>query len=133
MLNEGQIKAAVDWWANAISNPKFDNGDPSPIGGMCVAMAITLKQGVSPEQVEKFKAELTNQLSDEGVAYHVLNVEYGPDLALGDAMRDSGIPSANAPWKTDMIFCGDGSIKVSYGHGAEYKQIYPEIEKEIVK
>ena len=125
MLNEEQIEAVVDWWANAIANPKFDNGDPPLVGGMCIGIASILKEGISKEQVDKFKEELTNQLNDEGIDYRGLNVDYRPDRPLSDAMRDSGIPSTNAPWKTNMVFCSDGTIKVSYGYGAEYKQIYP--------
>lgn len=125
MLNEEQIKAAVEWWADAISNPKFDNGDQTKTGGICMGMAVLLKEGVSEQQVGKFKEELTAQLSDEGIDYVCLNVDYGPCRALSDAMRDAGIAPTNAPWKTDMQFFGDGSIQVSYGYGAPYKQVYP--------
>lgn len=123
MLNEEQIGAAVNWWANAIANPKFDNGDPSFTGCMCMAMAITLKEGISEEQVEKFKEELKKELGDEAACYRGLNVDYDPDKALCDAMSAAKIPTTNAPWKTNMVFCADGSIKVSYGYGAEYKEI----------
>lgn len=133
MLNEKQIEAAVNWWADAIANPNFDNGDPSQTGGMCMVMAISLKEGISEEQVEKFKEELTAQLSDEGIDYHGLSVDYGPCRALSDAMRDAGISPTNAPWKTDMMFCPGGVIQVSYGYGAPYKQVYPEPSKVVPK
>ena len=34
------VKVAVNWWANAIVNPKFDNGDDSTAGEMTFIMAM---------------------------------------------------------------------------------------------
>lgn len=34
------VKVAVNWWANAIANPKFDNGDDSHADGMAFLLAM---------------------------------------------------------------------------------------------
>lgn len=123
MLNEEQKEVAVTWWANAIANPKFDNGDPSLAGGMSMMLAMDLKESISEYKIGKFKEELKKKLGDGKVVRWGLNVDYGPDRTLYEAMSAASILTTNAPWKTNMRFGDDGSISVSYGYGAEFKEI----------
>ena len=41
---------ATNWWANAISNPKFDKGDSSYIGLMCSALASRAVSYISEDK-----------------------------------------------------------------------------------
>ncbi len=53
-----KIEVITSWWASAISNPKFDNGDNSAAGGLGAVMALSMREDVTPDQVDKFKAVL---------------------------------------------------------------------------
>ena len=125
MLTEEQIEVAVNWWANVMKNPKFDNGDDSQQGGMAGMLATMGKQEVSVDQTEKFKVELRKVLEGGEVGPWGLSVDYHADQNLAKAMDAAGVPRGNAPWKTSMTF-RDGAVKVRYGYGAEQQQLYPE-------
>ncbi len=121
-LTDGQIQAAVNWWADKVARPKMDNGDDSPAGGIGMMLGMLLVKPVASEQQEVFKAALSKKLKENGTPW--LSVDYGPDRLLGEAMEEAGISLHNAPWKTSMSFY-DGKVTVSYGYGAPSVQIYP--------
>lgn len=116
-LTEKQIKLAIDWWAEKVSRPKFDNGDNSLQGGMAAGMAMLLAKPTNDEQIKIFKIELANLLrTTERARYIGLHVDYHPEQMLADAMEKAGITEENAPWKTNMNFKDDGTVWVSYGY-----------------
>ena len=119
-LSEKQIKTAVDWWAGAIQNPKFDNGDDSRSGGMSMILATLARTDVSQNQLESFKRALTEAIQ-ENTPRHI-SVDYGPDMLLGAAMEKAGIPSNMAPWKTTMWLISDG-VSVRHGYRAETQNL----------
>ncbi len=128
-LTKKQIETAVEWWGNAITNPKFDNGASDPANLMAAAMARMLKTSISEKKIQAFKAELSKLIKNADHNYH-LSCAYGPDVILGKAMKAALIPYSQAPWKTNMDF-RDGKVTVSYGYGAERKQLYPEVRESI--
>jgi len=121
-LTDEQIKKATEWWANAISNPKFDNGDPSEAGGMAMMLALINKETVENDRIELFKAIFAIALKSDPDARWGIHCDYGPCSILAEAMKDAGISTSNAPWKTNMNF-EDDKVFVSYGYGAEIIEI----------
>lgn len=120
-LTTEQIEVAVDWWADVIQQPKFDNGDNSVAGGMCMMLALKNASGVSPEQVEAFKSALSKRLTGED-EYFTLGSDYGPEIVLDDVFSEAGISKSNCPWKTVMYF-QNGGVSVSYGYRADKKKL----------
>jgi hypothetical protein len=119
-LSKQQIAVAVAWWADAVSSPKFDNGDPSLAGGMTAALAAMASKPVSDAQREAFKVALADVLSSRNISF--VSVDYGPCQELALALMAAGIPRENAPWKTVMSFHGGGA-QVKYGYGATYQDL----------
>ena len=122
------ISEAASWWAKAIYQPTFDNGDPSPRGDIASLLAGMLNANapVTQEEAENFKVALTELLMRiaGNLRYFELNVDYHPDKILYDAAVMAGISSKNCfPWKTQMQIEED-QISVSAGYGAPYKIIW---------
>ena len=127
MLSTEQIETAVNWWADAIKRPKFDNGDNSDAGGMAMMLATLAHKAPSAEQIETFKKALADEMaSNERIEKFGLNSDYGPDGNLAEAMQQAGINPdiSSVPWKTNMHF-SDGEVTVSCGYGADYVKLYP--------
>ena len=128
-LTDDQVEKAVNWWADAISHPRFDNGDPSEVGGITMTLAIMATQPVSDEQKARFKESLEKRLRTGSLDYGMcFGVDYHPDGILADAMSEASIPESQAPWKTQMWFRG-GKVIVSYGYGAPRVTLEEEEER----
>jgi len=121
-LSEKQIEVAVNWWAEKIVVPKFDNGDNSPTGGVTVALALMASTRVSEDKIGPFKEALIEGLKTNPFAMQGIHVDYGPCEILHDAMVKADIPTNNAPWKTNMSF-HDGGVRVSYGYGQPWEDL----------
>ena len=126
MLSNEQIDVAVNWWAEAIQNPKQDNGDKSENGFMSSMMMALLVETVTPEQVEAFKSALKDGLEQDERPR--LGVDYKPYGLLSVAISLAGISLSNAPIKTEMVFTEGGGVKVSYGYGATFETLLGEID-----
>lgn len=117
------VKVAVNWWANAIVNPKFDNGDDSMAGGgmaFLMAMMVNTKKNISDEQVKIFKDELANLIMAEMTSPYGcrLSVDYNPDYILSAAAEKAGIHNdMGFPWKTSMNITKE-KVSVWAGYGA---------------
>lgn len=128
-ITEEVAKAAAEWWADKISGEvKFDNGDDSMNGVICMVMAQSLVKSVTEVQKDSFVKNLAENIVKEQV--EILDVDYHPDKWLSEAARASGISSNNFPWKTVMWIVEDEETReikvlVKEGYGAERQQIYP--------
>lgn len=128
-MNDDMIMAAADWWTKAISNPKFDNGDDSPQGGMAMVLANMAHQSKSDAGLEKFRETFVRRMkteAEDGRAPHVVGVDYGPDSWLSSVAQEAGIATGitDWPWKTSMHL-GDGKVTVRAGYHAPSEQIFP--------
>lgn len=133
---EKEIKAAVDWWGEAIKSPKFDNGDKSDTGAMTTIM-MTLASGDRPsdEQIQEFKQEYAKLLKfsfagcwylddpSRGAGLRCQGVDYHPHGEMLQAAEKAGISPKRFPIKTNM-WVDPGRVTVSYGYGAPLKVIY---------
>lgn len=123
------VKRAVELWKRMLRSPKFDNGDPSPVGGMASMMAMMIPTNTTEELLDKFGEELEKNIltpSEHSRDYYPntsLHVDYGPDKAIGDAAEAAGL-QCQFPWKTNM-WIGDGCVSVSAGYAAANVYHYP--------
>lgn len=120
-------EAACNWWIDAITHPKFDNGDSSEIGGITMMLAMLnhiQKPVLSDDVKQRFKESLKKRIKMELLTRISvsLSVDYGPDDILSAAASESGI-IADFPWKTHMRIERD-KISVSCGYGAPYNIIF---------
>lgn len=124
-LTKTQIDKAVNWWAEVIQKPRFDNGDKSEAGfiGSIFASVAQSKFTPSQEQVEKFKMYLKEELEKEGYfVFDGLHVDYHPEKILSDAAQKANISELNFPWKTSMWF-RDDKVIVAYGYSDKPTEI----------
>jgi len=132
-LTEEQIKKAADWWTNAITSPKFgglnreERLDSANDGyQIAEALATVVSKHKTDEQLEAFGIALSDILrSDEFQYGHGLHVDYRPDRTLHEAAKKAGIDVSTSafPWKTNMWFHCDGSVRVRVGYGAIIEEI----------
>lgn len=119
---------AAEWWADAIEQPKFDNGDKTFPGIFASLLANDLKKPVSPEQKSLFTAELTDQIErffEENPTLNqtTLSCDYGPCLRLSEISDAVDISRNNFPWKTTMWIARD-SVSVGAGYRAPIEYLY---------
>ncbi len=120
------VKAAIDWWAEAIQHPKMDNGDNSLGNLMAMLGGSSLAKNFSEDEMRAFRSTLaTGIISDiEKFGCAQLNVDYGPDRILHEAGEAAGITSGFAfPCKTYMRVSKD-KVTVSAGHAAPNETIW---------
>lgn len=124
------VRAAVNWWANAIVNPKFDNGDNSMAGGMAflMAMMVSKKSSISKDQIDIFKKELADIIVEQMESSYCgecqLGVDYHPDMLLYSAAQKAGInDDMGFPWKTNMRISKE-QVSVSAGYAAPWETIW---------
>lgn len=116
---------AATWWADKVTAPEFDNGDPSFTGFLGSFLAAQLVKPVELEQREKFISILVDTILaslDDGRQF-TLSVDYGPDGYLSTAAELAGIGSNNFPWKT-VMWIDENHISVRCGYGAPEEMIY---------
>jgi hypothetical protein len=139
-IDTPEVVAAAKWWRDAMRNPKFDNGDNSPTGGMTMAMALMGRKTHPVEVLDKFEAALRRNIvarinerkgwcpeSPGWCSYaRTLSVDYNPDAVLSDSLAESGESPGltSLPWKT-VMWINPGEVKVACGYRAPPVTIYP--------
>ncbi len=129
------IETAVNWWADVIKHPKFDNGDKSIAGGIAMVLSEQINAG-RPKQdeinIEKFKTILGNKIRTSLMSNYgeiILDVDYNPTGVLREIIAESKL-EAQFPCKT-IMWVFKNKIDVSYCF-SECKTIYSaEQEKDI--
>jgi hypothetical protein len=122
VANERIIDKAVEIWKGLLKNPKFDNGDNTPTGGMASIMAKMIPGNADDENLEAFGKYLKESLMEEKYGGY-LSVDYGPCEKLNSAAEKAGL-KVQFPWKTNMNIWSDW-LYLSYGYGAESVYYYP--------
>ena len=78
-LTEDQITKAAEWWADQVCAPSFDNGDPSPAGGIAMALAMMNTETVTDDKRRSFVDALSAKLREINAgSFFVLDVDYHP-------------------------------------------------------
>lgn len=120
------IKAAVNWWANAILAPKLDNGEE--LNPLLMMLVGSSRKNYTKEDIKLFKDTLAEGIQKEmessGGRGCYICVDYNPCRILAEAGEKIGVDSMTGyPWKTNMEV-SDTRVVVSAGYGAEYKTIW---------
>ena len=124
-LTEKQIELAVNWWGEALRNPKFqtlspgERNDPgSQPAAMAEIMAAAFHKEPGQEIIEKFKLALKARL-EAGKTY--LSVDYDPSPTLQESLDEADSAGMlRLPWKTHMNFNDDGTVEVACGYGEPF-------------
>jgi len=115
------VKAAIDWWANAIVSPKFDNGEALP-AFFSFLMAGAAKE-YTPAEIKTFKEALAKGIMDEMSMYGRcdLDVDYHPCRVLANAGNLIGVNDMTGyPCKTYMsVSVNEVIVRAGYGAPAE--------------
>lgn len=117
------VKAAVDWWANAILSPKLDNGEEMP--AMMTSLISRSAKSYTAEQIKLFKDTLAEGIMEKMKERPVceISVDYHPCLILAEAGQKIGVPDMlGYPWKTDMQIQENRVCVAGCGEG--YKTIW---------
>lgn len=120
------VKAAIDWWAEAIQHPKMDNGEDSLAELMAMLGGSSLAKNFSENEIKAFRSTLAAKIISEVERHGCirLSVDYGPDRILSEAGEAAGITSEFAyPCKTSMNVSKD-EVTVSAGYAAPHETIW---------
>lgn len=118
------IAAAVNWWKNALTSPKMDNGDPT-MGLFMTLLGSSIARSNTEEAIAKFCEELSKQLCEEsknGQDAFYLIVDYGPGRYLRDACERADV-NLQFPCKTYMAITRQ-KVSVSCGYQAPEEEIW---------
>ena len=123
---EALAEKAANWWADQISNPRFDNNPDSMAAVFASILASSSASKVNDDQrskfIEKFKEIFIDKFNR--FSRFSIDVDYGPEKDLADAMEYAEIPLSNAPWKTCMIVDSrNNTIEVKMGYGDSFSTI----------
>lgn len=119
------IISAVDWWANAITAPKFDNGEDMPMIVLYLTSGRVKKY--TPDEIKIFKdslaEEIKNKLEEDGSC--IIEVEWDePCDILHEAGKMIGVPAQiGYPWDTQMKIDAK-NVSVSAGKGASWEVLW---------
>lgn len=130
---EKTIGYAVDWWAEAVEKPTFNNGD------MFTSLFATLlnEETKKPEEekMELFKEYLADEIRAGLILnpnYFTISVDYNPDIHLYNASEKAGLNNGilSFPWKTTM-YINKNRVSVRAGYGADEEVIYDADQSDI--
>ena len=126
------IRVAADWWAEAVANPKFDNGDA--FTSLFAAVLTADMQKPESGEIQRFKENLGLEILAgliKNPNYFSLDVDYDPDYHLANAACKAGFRGGvlQFPWKTTMYITKD-KVTVRAGYGAKSEVLYDANQKE---
>ncbi len=126
------IDLTVDWWIEKSFNTPFNqnNGDISPSGSITAILmntaSISAQSKVTPEQIEKFRSNLTESLlNTETLHRHntLLDVDCHPSSMLANACKFAGISSSCLPCKSFTRILETNEIMYRYQYGSPMLKI----------
>lgn len=120
---EMYIEKAVSWWAGKLMDHQpHSNGDDSFTSVAVCFLADTMRQSVTLDQLNTFKAALAKSIEEYAKSIQAfgfsIGSDYGPCKMLADAAAEAGIDRANFPFKTTMFFTEKEGVLVRDGYGA---------------
>lgn len=116
ILAKDDIEKAVSRWAGKLMDHQpHSNGDDSFTSVAVCFLADTMRQSVTLDQLNTFKAALAKSIQAFGFS---IGSDYGPCKMLADAAAEAGIDRANFPFKTTMFFTEKEGVLVRDGYGA---------------
>lgn len=116
---------AAKWWADAICDPKMDNGVYDMGNIIANYLAKQLVQDIPSYKKESFKDSLSNIIYNQ-LNYKermMLSVDYNPCMTLYNVATVCDIPETNFPIKT-VMWIDNNSVRLRYGYGADMETLY---------
>ena len=118
------VKVAVDWWANAIVSPKFDNGEAIP---PFLKLLMSSAKEYSQKEIKIFKEALAKEIVEEMKEcgdHCTISVDYNPCRILAEAGKLIGVNEMTGyPCKTSMEISKQ-EVSVSAGYGASWDTLW---------
>lgn len=125
--HEQAIEAAVNYWAGFLEKgPTMNKSGDGMIDLMMTLVQHTTNVDPDTEQVASFKEALgahIRSLFDRNVSWITLDVDYGPDMNLSNALRAAGIKSSPFPMKT-IMWVKPNEVSVAQGYRAESRVLW---------
>lgn len=128
------LQAAAQWWADQLTNPKFDNlgstrgrnAKETRINDFASMLATVsaAKSQVDQAQLDSFKEAIVDAVNSAEWFDGCLYVDYGPDRLLSEAAARAGIDRSRFPWKSGT-WMRDGQVTAACGYGAPREIIFP--------
>ena len=123
ILAKDDIEKAVSWWAGKLMDHQpHSNGDDSFTSVAVCFLADTMRQSVTLDQLNTFKAALAKSIEEYAKSIQAfgfsIGSDYGPCKMLADAAAEAGSDRANFPFKTTMFFTEKEGVLVRDGYGA---------------
>lgn len=121
ILAKDDIEKAVSWWAGKLMDHQpHSNGDDSFTSVAVCFLADTMRQSVTLDQLNTFKAALAKSIEEYAKSIQTfgfsIGSDYGPCKMLADAAAEAGIDRANFPFKTTMFFTEKEGVLVRDGY-----------------
>ena len=115
ILAKDDIEKAVSWWAGKLMDHQpHSNGDDSFTSVAVCFLADTMRQSVTLDQLNTFKAALAKSIEEYAKSIQAfgfsIGSDYGPCKMLADAAAEAG--------KTTMFFTEKEGVLVRDGYGA---------------
>jgi hypothetical protein len=122
-LTTEQIECAVNWWREALKEPRVHSGD---IVSDAIVSYRNAREGYDLGQIETFVSVLRIRLEAEFEEDDIddtprLMVDYEPKGILEEIANET-LYEGHFPWKTRMLF-KDGGVQAKRGYGAEMVEI----------
>jgi len=121
----GRAASLLAQWAGLAGPSKFNNGDPSPTGAMCMALATLCDIGEAPpsDAQERLEKAIIDTIAAQDAEtrrrgyrvdglYFNVSVDYGPDHRLVELAALAGLENVQWPWKSSL------SIGMVYSDGS---------------
>jgi hypothetical protein len=124
-----EIEVAVNWWIEALKNPKFDIGDPSPSGAFFNLMASSVAAAnsdlITEEALKVFKETLSRLIAEDLGSFDVCEIscDYRPEGVLASAAKEAGLSGNLFPVKT-VCNVEIGRVQVETGCGVKLITLY---------
>lgn len=118
------IEVAVDWWANAIQSPKYDNG--SDIDPNLLISIMGKRRELTEDEIRTFKHNLAYGIEEQISKYGscTLSVDYNPCPILANAGDTIGLNAMlDYPWKTTMVI-NNKEVLVSSGYDSKLSTLW---------
>lgn len=122
---------ASNWWADVITNPKFDIGADNVEAMYAEALATLKVRPVTGTNISNFREELYHNIMSRIDSLNdnmsiIYDVDYAPDRNLREIAGHCNIPESNFPLKTTMWVYKD-AVVVRYGYRANLEYIYDSV------
>ena len=121
----GRAASLLAQWAGLAGPAKYNNGDPSIRGGMCMALATLCDTSEAPpsDAQERLEKAIIDTIAAQDAEtrrrgyrvdglYFNVSVDYGPDHRLVELAALAGLENVQWPWKSSL------SIGMVYSDGS---------------